>query len=84
MTIQVLGSGCATCAKLHEIVTQAVSELAIETDVEYVTGSEGTMRIIELGGMSSPALVVDDAIVMVGFTPDIEKIKSMIRPTTSN
>jgi len=79
MKIQVLGSGCPTCAKLNEIVTNAVEEMGIKEKVEYVTGVEGTTKIIELGSMSSPVLAVDDQIAMVGFTPDIEKIKSAIQ-----
>jgi len=79
MKIQVLGSGCPTCKKLNEITIQAVKELGLSDNVEYLTGNEGTSKIIELGIMSSPVLVVNDKPVMVGFTPDIEKVKSLIQ-----
>ena len=79
MKIQVLGSGCPTCQKLHEITERAVKEMSLETTVEYLTGNEGTSKIVELGIMSSPVLVVNDKPVMVGFTPDIEKIKNLIK-----
>lgn len=78
MKIQVLGSGCPTCAKLNEIVTKAIKELGIDENVEYLTGSEGTQRIIELGSMSSPVLAINDKIAMVGFISDLEKIKEII------
>ncbi len=78
MKIQVLGSGCPTCQKLHEIVEKSVKEMSLDTAVEYITGNEGTTKIVELGIMSSPVLVVDDKPVLVGFTPDIEKIKALI------
>ena len=78
MKIQVLGSGCPTCAKLNESVTKAVEEMGLKEAVEYLTGAEGTGRIIELGAMSSPVLAIDDKIAMVGFTPDLEKIKETI------
>lgn len=78
MKIEVLGSGCSTCAKLNEIVNQAVEDMELKERVEYLTGAEGTSRIIELGVMSSPVLAIDDQIAMVGFTPDLEKIKQVI------
>ena len=79
MKIQVLGSGCPTCKKLNEMTVQAVKELGLKDNVEYLTGDAGTSKIIEMGIMSSPVLVVDDRPVMVGFTPDIEKIKNLIQ-----
>jgi small redox-active disulfide protein 2 len=79
MKVQVLGSGCPTCAKLNEITKKAVAEMGIKSEVEYITGSEGMQKIIELGAMSSPLLVVDGEIAMTGFTPDIEKIKERLR-----
>lgn len=78
MKIQVLGSGCATCKKLHEITQKAVDEMGLKEKVEYLTGSEGTREIIKLGIMQSPVIVVNDSPVMTGFTPDIEKIKKLI------
>ncbi len=76
MKIQVLGSGCATCKKMYEITQKAVSEMGMKEKVEYVTGTEGTQGIIEMGAMSSPVLAVDGKPVITGFVPGIEKIKS--------
>jgi len=56
----------------------AVKALGIKDEVEYLTGSEGTQKIVELGVMSSPVLVVNNKVVMMGFTPDLEKIKTVI------
>jgi len=78
MKIQVLGSGCATCKKLHEITQKAATEMGIKENVEYLTGSKGTQAIIEMGVMQSPVLAVNGEPVMTGFTPDIEKIKKAI------
>lgn len=83
MKIQVLGSGCPTCSKLHDIVTKAVNEMQLDTKVEYLTGEQGTNKIIELGAMNSPVLAIDDHIVMTGFTPDIERIKTKINAVIS-
>lgn len=82
MKIQVLGSGCPTCAKLNEAVTKAVEEMDLKEKVEYLTGAEGTFRIVELGAMSSPVLAINDKVAMVGFTSDLEKIKETINRFT--
>jgi small redox-active disulfide protein 2 len=75
MKIQVLGSGCSNCKKLFELTKQAVQELGLKDDVGYVTD---VSKIIEMGVMTSPVLAVNDKPVMVGFFPDIEKIKKAI------
>lgn len=82
MKIQVLGSGCPTCQKLHEVVLQAAKELNLAKQVEYLSGSEGITKIMELGAMSSPVLAIDNHIVMTGFNGDVEKIKSLISGKT--
>ncbi len=79
MKIQVLGSGCPTCKKLHEVVLKAAKELNLEKQVEYLSGSEGITKIMELGAMSSPVLTINNKIVMTGFNGDIEKIKTLIK-----
>jgi small redox-active disulfide protein 2 len=75
MTIQVLGSGCPTCKELFEITTKAVDQLGLNVVVEYTTDIQ---KIIALGLMQSPVLVVNGKPVMVGFTNNIEKIKEII------
>jgi small redox-active disulfide protein 2 len=82
MKIQVLGSGCPTCKNLYEITKRAVSEMQLEAEVDYITGSDGLQKIIELGVMSSPVLTVNGHLAMTGFTPDIEVIKEKIKETS--
>ena len=76
MKIQVLGSGCPTCKKLFELTKQAAAELKLKTEVEYITDIQ---KIIEMGVMSSPVLAIDSKPVMVGFVPNVEKIKEAIK-----
>ena len=75
MKIQVLGSGCPTCKKLFELTKEAVKQLNLNEEVEYITD---VSKIIEMGVMSSPVLAIDGKPVMVGFLPDIEKIKKIL------
>lgn len=76
MKIQVLGSGCATCKKLLVLTTQAVKEMELKTEVEYITDIQ---KIVEMGIMSLPVLAINGKPVLTGFVPNIEKIKQIIR-----
>jgi small redox-active disulfide protein 2 len=76
MKIQVLGSGCPTCKKLFELTQQAVNELEIKTEVEYITDIQ---KIVEMGVMSSPVLAIDGKPIISGSLPDIAKIKEAIK-----
>ena len=74
--IQVLGSGCPTCKKLFDLTAQAVKELELKIEVEYITDIQ---KIIEMGVMQSPVLAINGKPVMTGFLPDIEQVKQIIR-----
>lgn len=76
ITIEVLGSGCPTCKKLYEITEKAVSELGLDIKVDYINDVQ---KIIQMGVMQSPVLAVNGKPAIVGFTPDIEKIKKAIQ-----
>jgi small redox-active disulfide protein 2 len=78
--IQVLGSGCPSCKKLFELTKQAVEELGITTEVEYVTDIQ---EIIKLGVMSSPVLTINGKVVLAGSLPKVEKIKELIEKDES-
>ena len=79
MKIQILGSGCPNCKNLHQIVEQVIKENKLEAEVEYLSGSKGVAKIMELGAMGSPVLVVDNRIVMTGAISDKNKILDLIQ-----
>jgi small redox-active disulfide protein 2 len=81
MKIAVLGSGCATCKALYELTKKAVFELGLKDEVEYITDIS---KIIEMGVMQSPVLAINGKPVMVGFIPDVEKIKEIIKKNLTN
>lgn len=81
MKIQVLGSGCPTCKKLFELTKEAVKQLDLNDEVEYITD---VSKIIEMGVMSSPVLAIDGKPAMVGFVPDIEKLKKLITSASTS
>ena len=61
--IKVLGSGCKSCHTLLEASKEAVKNMGLSIEVEYVTDME---RIMEYGVMSVPALVVNENVVSMG------------------
>lgn len=81
MTIQVLGSGCTTCKNLFELTKDIVSELKIETEVEYITDIS---RIIEMGVFTSPVLAIDGKPIMTGFSSNRERLKELIIENTKS
>lgn len=80
MKIQVLGSGCPNCHRLFELTKKAVEELGLSSEVEYITDIS---KIIELGVVSSPILVIDGKPVLTGTVPGVEKIKSILKENLS-
>jgi small redox-active disulfide protein 2 len=81
MKIEVLGSGCNNCKKLYDLTNQAVKELNLEAEVEYITDIK---RLVEMGIMQSPALAIDGVAVMTGATTNLEKIKEVLQKDKSD
>jgi small redox-active disulfide protein 2 len=75
MIIKILGTGCSKCKKLEENVKEAVSELGIEATVEKVLDIKDIMAY---GVMSTPALVVDEQVKVMGRVPSVEDIKKYL------
>ena len=76
MKIEVLGMGCAKCAKLEENARAAVAALGLEATVEHVKDMD---RILDYGVMITPGLVVDGRVVATGKVPSSEDIQKLIR-----
>lgn len=77
MKIQILGSGCPTCQSLHQLVQEVIAEQSSTAEVEYLSGADGIQKIIELGVMGSPVLVIDNKVVGTGVLAK-EKIEQLI------
>jgi len=75
MKLKIYGSGCTKCNLLTEHAETAAQELGINYELEKVTDING---IIDAGVMRTPALAVDDKIVVMGQVPSTEKIKKYL------
>ena len=61
--IKVLGAGCKSCHEQYENVKQAVKDMGLSVEVEYITDMQ---KVMEYGVMSMPALVVNEKVVAMG------------------
>jgi small redox-active disulfide protein 2 len=75
MEIKVLGSGCANCKNLEKAVRTAVSEMNSNA---VVTKEEDIVKIMAYGIMRTPALVIDEKVVVSGRVPSVKEIKELI------
>jgi small redox-active disulfide protein 2 len=75
MKLKIYGSGCAKCNLLTQHAETAARELGIDYELEKVTDIN---QIIDAGVMRTPALAVDDDIVIAGSVPSAEKIKQLL------
>ncbi len=75
MNIKVLGTGCTKCKKLEEVTRKAVQEMNLNATIEKV---EDIQKIMQYSVMRTPALVVDEKVVLSGELPSLEKIKEII------
>jgi small redox-active disulfide protein 2 len=74
-SIKVLGSGCANCERLAALAGQALSELGRTEQVEKVTDYAA---MAALGVMATPALAVDDQVVVAGRIPALATLKETL------
>lgn len=74
-TIQILGTGCKKCVALKENVEAALKEMNVEADVQKI---EDINEIVQFGVMSTPALVVNGEVKIVGKVASTEEIMAVL------
>jgi len=63
-TIKILGSGCSSCKSMYNDVNRIIARNGWQgIQVEYV---QDIQQIMSYGVMSTPVLVIDEKVVMVG------------------
>ena len=75
MEIKVLGTGCAKCKSLEKVTRKAVNELNLDATVTKV---EDIQKIMEYSVMRTPALVIDEKVVLSGQLPKVAELKELI------
>lgn len=76
MNIKILGTGCVKCNHLEAATRTAVANLGLDAQIEKVTDPG---EIVSWGVMSTPALVIDDDVVLVGKVPTAADVEQLLR-----
>lgn len=79
MIVKVLGPGCSNCINLERVTRQVVSELGLDAEIEKVTDYP---TIVGYGVMSTPALVIDEKVVVSGRVPTPSQVREMLTTTS--
>jgi len=74
-SIKVLGSGCTNCERLAALTGQALVDLGREEQVEKVTDYAA---MAALGVMATPALAIDERVVLAGRIPALAALKETL------
>lgn len=75
MIVKVLGPGCRNCVNLERVTRQAIDELGLEATIEKVSDYP---TIAGYGVMSTPALVVDEKVVVSGRVPPASEVRDLL------
>lgn len=76
MDIKILGPGCAKCITLEKKVRAVVDRLQLDATVTKV---DDIVDIMAYGIMTTPALVVNEKIVVKGRVPDEKEIEAFLK-----
>ncbi len=75
LTIKVLGSGCANCKRLEQIVRKVIADMSIEAEVVKVTDYND---ITAYNILSTPGLVINEKVVSYGRIPTSAEVTTWV------
>ena len=75
MEVKFLGTGCPKCKTLEKITREVVEQNGFEANITKV---EDIMDIMKYNIMSTPALVVNEKVIIKGRVPSAEEIKEIL------
>jgi len=75
MEIKILGTGCSKCKTLEQLTREVVSKNDINATIIKV---EDIVEIMKYNIMTTPALVIDEKVVMKGRIPSTDEILKLL------
>ena len=75
LTIKVLGSGCANCKRVEQVVHKVVEEMSLQAEIIKVTEYPDIMAY---NIMSTPGLVVNEKVVSSGRIPTAAEVSAFL------
>ena len=76
MKIEILGTGCAKCQQIEELVRSLVAESGVEADISKV---QDISKILSYGVLTTPGLVINGDVKVAGKIPSAEQIKGWLK-----
>lgn len=76
MEIKILGGGCANCKALERLTREVIEELNLNANITEV---KDIQKILAYGVMSTPALVVNEKVLVSGRVPSKNEILNLIK-----
>ena len=74
-TIKILGTGCPNCNQMEKIVQAVITQLNLDIKIEKV---EDIQEIMKYNIMSTPAIVIDEKVVLKGRVPSLAEAKELL------
>jgi small redox-active disulfide protein 2 len=75
MEIKILGSGCPNCKSLEKLTREIVVKHNIDA---VVIKEEDIVKIMGYGVMKTPAIVIDEKVVVKGRIPSESEILNLL------
>ncbi len=75
MEIKILGGGCPKCKRLEQLTREVVEDLGVEATFGHV---KDMTEIMTYDVISTPALVIDEAVKVSGRIPRKDEIRAWI------
>jgi len=79
--IKILGTGCAKCTNAEKIASEVIHELNIDAQIIKVTDIQ---EIMKYDVMSTPAIVIDEKVVIKGRVPSKEELTALLIDNFAN
>ncbi|MBK8813516.1 MAG: TM0996/MTH895 family glutaredoxin-like protein [Acidobacteria bacterium] len=73
-TIKILGTGCAKCKQTEAVIRETLADIGVTADIVKVEDIE---KIMAYDVMSTPAVVLDEKVMIRGKVPTREEIRAM-------
>lgn len=73
--IKILGTGCPKCKTTTKIVEEVVQESGLNVSIIKV---EDIMEIMKYDILSTPAIVIDEEIVLKGKVPSKKDVEALL------
>lgn len=76
MDIKVLGPGCAKCKEAEKLVREVVEASGVSASVEKISDFQ---QIASYGVFSTPAIVIDGEVKVVGKVPSKAELTAWLK-----